>query len=56
MTEVGSQYQAKICVAKTSVNDRVFLIEGGHGGEANVKQGRMNTQMELACKPLTAAA
>lgn len=29
MTEVGSQYQAKICVAKTFVNDRVFLIEGG---------------------------
>lgn len=49
MTEVESQYQVKICVAKTFVNDGVFLIDGGHRGGANVKQGRMNTQMELAC-------
>lgn len=37
MTEVESQYQAKICVAKTFVNNRVFLIEGGHRGGASLK-------------------
>lgn len=63
MTEVESQYQGKICVAKTFVNSRIILMEGGHREEVNVKQRDLcpaalpiNTKMKLVIKSLAAPA